>query len=79
MEFYRYVPKESPATKVFPVAEIKVDVSCFSFSLIRDRKLINLAVARHEHVKKTWGRFQRLLRTLHFDNFYNRIYLQSQF
>lgn len=27
IEFYRYVPKESPATKVFPVAEIKVDVS----------------------------------------------------
>ncbi|KAL4716749.1 hypothetical protein ACJJTC_001905 [Scirpophaga incertulas] len=27
MEFYRYVPKESPATKVFPVAEIKVDVA----------------------------------------------------
>jgi hypothetical protein len=27
LEFYRYVPKESPATKVFPVAEIKVDVS----------------------------------------------------
>ncbi|XP_013190969.1 uncharacterized protein LOC106135268 [Amyelois transitella] len=27
VEFYRYVPKESPATKVFPVAEIKVDVA----------------------------------------------------
>ncbi|KAI8423701.1 hypothetical protein MSG28_012733 [Choristoneura fumiferana] len=27
IEFYRYVPKESPATKVFPVAEIKVDVA----------------------------------------------------
>ncbi|XP_026750925.2 uncharacterized protein LOC113511500 [Galleria mellonella] len=27
MEFYRYVPKESPATKVFPVSEIKVDVA----------------------------------------------------
>ncbi|XP_026735464.1 uncharacterized protein LOC113499258 [Trichoplusia ni] len=27
IEFYRFVPKESPATKVFPVAEIKVDVA----------------------------------------------------
>lgn len=31
IEFYRYVPKESPATKVFPVAEIKVDVSIFEY------------------------------------------------
>lgn len=27
IEFYRYLPKESPPTKVFPVKHIQVDVS----------------------------------------------------
>lgn len=26
-EFYRYLPKESPPTKVFPVKHVQVDVS----------------------------------------------------
>lgn len=28
-EFYRYVPKESPPARVFPVSGISVDVSTF--------------------------------------------------
>lgn len=32
-EFYRYVPKESPPTLVFPVSGINVDVSINLFQL----------------------------------------------
>lgn len=33
VEFYRYLPKESPPTKVFPVKHVEVDVSIPFFFL----------------------------------------------
>lgn len=35
VEFYRYLPKESPPTKVFPVEHVRVDVSIFLYQKIK--------------------------------------------
>lgn len=38
-EFYRYVPKEAPPARTFPVSGITVDVSLFIFSFFYSSSL----------------------------------------
>lgn len=45
-EFYRYIPKELPHTRVFPLPGIEVDVS----KTINKQKLINIALTLSNHL-----------------------------